>query len=175
MLLEGEDPSTLFAEDARHWVNIYAQLLEFKQRILERVTTAMPNLPPREGAEVAGDLQLITAETARVKSRLAFWQQRHWDLIGLDLNAQAQTMMYAGRRMYLTRREFQMLSFLAAHPNRYFTSSAIVGSAWHDSRLSPEQLRLYVSRLREKLTDLGPPCRIENKPGQGYGLIFTSL
>jgi DNA-binding response OmpR family regulator len=174
MLLEGEDPSTLFAEDARHWVNIYAQLLEFKQRILERIGTSMPSPPPGADAEVRKDIELITAEAARVEQRLAFWQQRHWELIGLDLNAQAQTMMYAGRKVYLTRREFQLLSFLATHPNRYFNPAAIVGSAWHDSRLSPEQLRLYVSRLREKLNELGPPCRIVNKPGQGYGLIFTT-
>src|ERR1700716_3301407 len=115
MLLEGEDPSTLFAEDARHWVNIYAQLLEFKQRILERVAKAMPSLPPGAEAEVGKDLELITAEAHGVERRLAFWQQRHWELIGLDLNAQTHTMMYAGRRVYLTRREFQLLSFLADH------------------------------------------------------------
>jgi hypothetical protein len=174
MLLEGEDPSTLFAEDARHWVTIYAQLLEFKQRILERVAGSMPSLPPGAESEVGKDLELITTEAVRVEHRLAFWRQRHWELIGLDLDTQAQTMMYAGRKVYLTKREFQLLSFLAAHPNRYFTPTAIVGSAWHDSRLSPEQLRLYVSRLREKLSELGPPCRIENKPAQGYGLIFAS-
>lgn len=173
MLLEGEDPATVFAEDARHWVNIYAQLLEFKQRILERVSTSLPELTPAARAEMAGDVEMISGEADRVERRLAFWQRRHWDLIGLDLNAQTHTMMHAGKKVYLTKREFQLLSFLAAHPNRYFTPAAIIGSAWHDSRLSPEQLRLYVSRLREKLSELGPPCRIENKPGQGYGLIFT--
>jgi DNA-binding response OmpR family regulator len=174
MLLEGEDPSTLFAEDARHWVNIYAQLLDFKQRILERIAAAMHDLPPQAAAAVERDVELIAAEARRVELRLAFWQQRHWELIGLDLNEDAHTLMYAGRKVYLTRREFQLLSFLADHPNRYFTAAAIVGSAWHDSRLSSEQLRLYVSRLREKLSDLGPPCRIDNKVGQGYGLIFTT-
>ena len=172
-LLEGEDPSTDFAEDARHWVNIYAQLLEFKQRILERVSSSLPELPHPARAEVARDLEMISAEAGRVERRLAFWQRRHWELIGLDLNAQTHSMMHAGRKVYLTRREFQLLSFLAAHPNRYFAPAAIIGSAWHDSRLSPEQLRLYVSRLREKLSELAPPCRIENKPGQGYGLIFA--
>jgi DNA-binding response OmpR family regulator len=174
MLLEGEDPSTLFAEDARHWVNIYAQLLDFKQRILERIAGATHDLPSEAAVEVERDVELITAEAGRVELRLAFWQQRHWELIGLDLNEDAHTLMYAGRKIYLTKREFQLLSFLADHPNRYYTAAAIVGSAWHDSRLSPEQLRLYVSRLREKLSDLGPPCRIDNKLGQGYGLIFTT-
>jgi DNA-binding response OmpR family regulator len=174
MLLEGEDPSTLFAEDARHWVNIYAQLLDFKRRILARVAAAMRDLPPEAAAEVEKDVELITAEVRRVEVRLAFWEQRHWELVGLDLNQDAHTLMYAGRKVYLTKREFQLLNFLAEHPNRYFTVSAIVGSAWHDSRLSSEQLRLYVSRLRDKLNDLGPPCRIDNKVGQGYGLFFAT-
>ena len=173
LLLEGEDPSTIFAEDARHWVSIYAQLLEFKQRLLQRVSVATEELPPQARAEVDRDLRIINAEALRVQRRLAFWQQRHWELIGLDLSEQDHSAMYAGKKVYLTKREFQLLSFLAAQPNRYLSPAAMVGGAWHDTRLSPEQLRLYISRLREKLGELGPPCRIENRPGKGYALTIA--
>jgi hypothetical protein len=174
LLLEVEDPATVFAEDARHWVNIYARLLEFKERVRERMTMAMSELPAQTCPEAHEELALLTDELARVQRRLAFWRQRHWELIGLDLCGEDHTVMYAGKRLYLTNREFQLLSFMAAHPNRYFSPTAMVGSAWHDSRLSPEQLRVYVSRLREKLASLDAPCRIDNRPGQGYGLVLAT-
>jgi DNA-binding response OmpR family regulator len=173
-LLEDEDPSTSFTEDARHWVTIYAQLVEFKRRLLDRVQSAMQGQGLERRAEMEREFELMKGELTRVESRLAFWQQRHWQMIGLDLDPEDHTVMYAGKKVHLTRREFQLLDFLASHPNRYFTSRAIVGSAWHDSRLSPEQLRLYVSRLREKLATLGPPCRIDNRPELGYGLRFDT-
>ena len=53
----------------------------------------------------------------------------------------------APMQVYLTKREYQLLRFLADHPTRYFAPATIVGSAKHDGRLSPEQLR----------TVLGPP------------------
>lgn len=175
LLLEGEDPSTSFAEDARHWVAIYAQLVEFKHRLLERVEAAMQEPGSAGKAEMERELELMRAELARMEGRLAFWREKHWQMIGLDLCPQDRTVMFAGKQIHLTKREFQLLDFLVRHPERYFPSRAIVASAWHDSRLSPEQLRLYISRVREKLSVLGPPCRIETRAAQGYGLHFDSL
>jgi hypothetical protein len=40
LALEGEDLKTSRWEDARHWMSIYADLLEFKRGILDRVRRA---------------------------------------------------------------------------------------------------------------------------------------
>src|ERR1700688_106042 len=44
--LEGEDLKTTHWEDARHWMSIYADLLEFKRGLLERVERDVANLRP---------------------------------------------------------------------------------------------------------------------------------
>src|SRR5512135_1909477 len=43
--MPGEDIKTTHWEDARHWMSIYADLLEFKRGILERVRRDIARLP----------------------------------------------------------------------------------------------------------------------------------
>src|ERR1051326_7696293 len=48
--LEGEDIGTTRWEDARHWMSIYADLLEFKRGLLSRVNRDLATLrPPAPG------------------------------------------------------------------------------------------------------------------------------
>ena len=76
--------------------------------------------------------------------------------------------------MTLTKREFQLLEFLLDHPHRYFTTAQILGQAWADPALFPEEVRNYVGRLRKILRDLEIPVDLVNKPGRGYSLVFRA-
>jgi DNA-binding response OmpR family regulator len=71
----------------------------------------------------------------------------------------------------LTKREFQLLQFLS-HPHSYFTTAQILGQAWADPALFPEEVRNYIRRLRKILVDLAIPVEIVNKPRRGYSLVF---
>jgi hypothetical protein len=44
--LDGEDIGTTRWEDARHWISIYADLLEFKRGILDRIERNLTKLAP---------------------------------------------------------------------------------------------------------------------------------
>ena len=171
-LLEGEDPSTVYADDARHWVTIYGELVAFKLGVQVRVRRALEQVPQEARSQAQGDLDLIEAQLRRARERLAFWYSRQWELIGLDIDRETRIVRHRGNEITLTGRELQLLQFLAAHPNRYFPVEALINEAWHDSRLVPEQLRLYVARLRRKLQKIGMPGQLDNKPGRGYGLFF---
>jgi hypothetical protein len=59
-------------------------------------------------------------------------------------------------------------------PHRYYTSSQIMGYAWSDAALFPEEVRNYVSRLRKILTRLEIPCDLVNRPGRGSSLTFRN-
>lgn len=173
LLLEGEDPSTVHADDARHWVNIYSELVAFNTGQRDRMRRELQEIPPEARTELEKELKLIDAQLDRVQDRLGFWYARHWDLIGLDIDWANRDLLHRGQRVSLTRRELQLLNFLARHPNRYFSVEALIHQAWHDRHLVPEQLRLYVARLRRKLGEIEAPCRLENRPGRGYGLFFA--
>ena len=50
----------------------------------------------------------------------------------------------------------------------------ILGQAWADSALFPEEVRNYARRLRKILAELEIPADLVNKPGRGYSLVFRA-
>jgi DNA-binding response OmpR family regulator len=170
--LEGENLDTKRWEDARHWISIYADLLEFKRGILARIKRDVANLRPPAQKAAATDLQIIDSQMQGYQVRLDLWYRRVWELQGLWVDPTGRVIRHQGREISLTKREFQLLQFLLDHPHRFFTTSQILGQAWADPALFPEEVRNYVRRLRKILDDLAIPADLVNKPGRGYSLIF---
>ena len=83
-------------------------------------------------------------------------------------------LRYQGKEVALTKREFQLLEFLLDHPHRFLTPSQILGQAWADHALFPEEVRNYVRRLRKILAELEIPADLVNKPRRGYSLVFRA-
>ena len=153
-------------------MSIYADLLEFKRGLLDRVRLDLAALKPiaQKAAEV--DLRIIDEQMQGYQKRLDLWYKRIWDLQGLWLDPTGRMIRHKGNDVSLTKREFQLLQFLLNHPHRYFTTTQILGQAWADPALFPEEVRNYIRRLRKILADLEIPVDIVNKPGRGYSLIF---
>jgi hypothetical protein len=172
--LEGEDIGTTHWEDARHWMSIYADLLEFKRGILARVERDLAGLPLPAQKAAATDLEIIEAQMHGYQGRLDLWYKRVWELQGLWLDPAGRMVRHQGREVALTKREFQLLQFLLDHPHRYFTTAQILGQAWADPALFPEEVRNYIRRLRKILVDLAIPVDLVNKPGRGYSLVFRT-
>ena len=57
--LGGEDLKTSHWEDARHWMSIYADLLEFKLGILDRVRRDVARLQPLARKAAEAHVQII--------------------------------------------------------------------------------------------------------------------
>ena len=81
-LLEGEDPSTAYIEDAAHWVTVYAEILLFKERLVDAAQGGMLQMTHpvarKEATEV--DLPVLLSERERLRRRLDFWQGRQREL-----------------------------------------------------------------------------------------------
>ncbi len=163
-LLPGEVPETRVLEDARQWVSIYRELVTFSERTLSRLRSA--------GGDA--DERVMETHLRRLQSRLDFWERRLWELAGLDLDTGRRELTYAGQRLTLTRREAELLAFLARRPGQFYSATQLVSLAWASPELSPEQLRTYVVRLRRHLAATGVPARLVSEPRRGYGLVFTA-
>jgi len=170
--LEGEHIETTHWEDARHWMSIYIDLLEFKRGLLDRISRDLAKLGPvaRRAAEV--DVTIIQSQMQGYQKRLDLWYRRVWDLHGLWLDPEGRLISYRSREARLTVREFQLLQFLLDHPHRYFTVDQILAQAWAEPGHFPEEVRNYVHRLRRVLAALEIPCDLVNRPARGYSLQF---
>ncbi len=137
--IEGEDIGTTHWKDARHWMSIYADLIEFKRAILARVARDLANLPPPAQKAAVEDVAIIEAQMLGYHKRLDPWYARVRELHGLWLDPDGRMLQYQGKEVALTKREFQLLEFLLDHPHRFFTPSHIVGQAWADQALFPRR------------------------------------
>ena len=170
--LEGEDIATSHWEDARHWLSIYADLLEFKRGILDRVQHDLSKLPPVARRAAQADLVIIESQMAGYQKRQELWRRRLSDLHGLSLDPEGRVIRYKDVEATLTEREFQLLRLFLDHPYRSFTVTQILGQAWTSPKLFPEHARSYVGRLPKVLAVLQIPCDIVSRPGHGYALEF---
>ncbi len=84
----------------------------------------------------------------------------------LKIDAQAREATLDGRRLELTRREFDLLSFLVQHPGRVHTREELLRKVWgYDYVGETRTVDVHVRRLRQKL---GPQHGIETVTGTGY-------
>jgi hypothetical protein len=81
--LEGEEIGTNHWEDARDWVSIYADLIEFRWGILDRVRRDLTKLEPGAQRAAEADLKIIERPIEGYQKRLEVWSRRAWDLNGL--------------------------------------------------------------------------------------------
>jgi DNA-binding response OmpR family regulator len=173
-LLEGEDPQTVFAHDARHWIAVYREMIDFKDQLLARVEGQLGRLPKAARSDVTdNDIGLIRNQLERYKRRIEFWYSRQWELEGLHVDLETRVITYRERSVRLTKRELELLTMLVSRSPQYMTARQLLVQAWHDSRLPEETLRTYIVRLRAKIAQLGIGAEIINLPRRGYALVFA--
>ena len=174
-MLEGENPDTTFAPDARHWIGVYRQMIDFKHELLGRLRKQVLTLPAAARADVTeNDIGLIETQLERYERRLSYWYASQWRLEGLQVDPDSRVVTYREKSTHLTRREFQILVTLASRSPSYISAQQLLIQAWHDSRLPEETLRTYIGRVRGKISELGLRAEILNQPRRGYALIFTN-
>jgi DNA-binding response OmpR family regulator len=68
-----------------------------------------------------------------------------------------------------TKREWEVLAYLLASPQSYFSAEEILAQTW-GTDASAEQLRSYVARMRQKLSPFKAWCQLVSEKGRGYSL-----
>ena len=90
----------------------------------------------------------------------------------LVVDASAREAFRDGEPLPLTGKEFDLLWFLASHPNRVFSRDQLMSGVWgYSAALDTGTVTVHVRRLREKLeADPSSPELIETVWGAGYRL-----
>ena len=74
--LPGEDPDRSDADDARHWVLVYDELLRFKCEAIDMAEKSAADFPEPAGTEIGMDVEVMRIQAERLRKRAEFWRRR---------------------------------------------------------------------------------------------------
>ena len=63
------------ARDVEHWIQVYVELCQFKETMLETLTEQRGTVSQAGRIEVAHDDMVLRSEYERLRRRLQYWQQ----------------------------------------------------------------------------------------------------
>lgn len=115
---------------------------------------------------------------ARVKAHLSRYDRlkgrgsstNELEIKGLRLNPDSRRAFVRDEEVTLTTKEFDLLYFLALHPNRVFSKDQLFERLWGiDSLGDAQTVTVHIRKLREKIEeDSANPLYIETLWGAGY-------
>ena len=74
-----------------------------------------------------------------------------------------------GKKLELTKNEYNILYFLCLHKNTIVSRDEIMDYLWESEEfIDDNTLNVNIKRLRTKLEELGLMDKIETRRGQGY-------
>jgi len=96
------------------------------------------------------------------------------ELGGLVFDAERRVVQRGTTEVAFTKREWQILAFFLASPNQYFRTEEILAQTW-GTDASAEQLRTYITRMRQKLTPFQTWSNLVTEKGRGYCLVLEGV
>jgi two-component system KDP operon response regulator KdpE len=85
------------------------------------------------------------------------------------INPESRLVRVAGKEVRLTPKEFDLLVFMARHPNKVLTHRVLLNAVWGgESVQQPEYLRVFINQLRKKIEPNETPRYILTDPWVGY-------
>lgn len=96
------------------------------------------------------------------------------DCNGFILNISDRTIESEGKKIELTKNEYNILRFLSSHRKEVVSRDDIMDFLWESEEfIDDNTLNVNVKRLRVKLEELGLKDKIETRRGQGYLLKWN--
>ncbi|MDA2913897.1 response regulator transcription factor [Acidobacteriia bacterium AH_259_A11_L15] len=88
----------------------------------------------------------------------------------LTIDPNTYSLLRGHQRIPLTKREFDLIHFLASHPNKVFSREKLLDAVWGtDGFVTPRSVDAYVRRLRRKIeADPARPLCLKTIRGAGY-------
>jgi DNA-binding response OmpR family regulator len=145
--------------------------LSGKQEILSKVQ--MLNSGADDYVTKPFSFDELTARISSMLRRPHTFRQNTLRIKDMDINFSAQTIKRNKKEIYLTRKEFSLLEFLANNKNVVVSRGQILESVW-DMSVDPfsNTIETHIMNLRKKLKDTKRTL-IASIPGRGYKLNLT--
>src|SRR5207249_4826413 len=85
------------------------------------------------------------------------------------IDPESRMVRVGGKEIHLTPKEFDLLVYMARHPNKVLTHRVLLNAVWGgESVQQPEYLRVFINQLRKKIEPGETPQYIVTDPWVGY-------
>lgn len=100
-------------------------------------------------------------------------RHQNYDFGRFQINEAAAELIVEGRYVPCPHLVFQLLLFLARHPNVVFTRAELYERVWEDTSIADDNtVMVHIHRLRERIEeDPSKPQYLVNVRGMGYKLV----
>ena len=118
---------------------------------------------------VTGELLARVRALTRRKGELV--DENRLDYNGLELAKNACSVVWQGNDVKLSLKEYQIMELLISNPHRILPKERIIEKIWgYESDVEYNNIEVYISFLRKKLTAISAPVQIKTARGIGYSL-----
>ncbi|WP_406191482.1 MULTISPECIES: response regulator transcription factor [unclassified Streptomyces] len=138
---------------------------------------------PFSGGQLVARLSAVLRRTAGAASSSAHHTDGAWRPPAVDLmqpvsvgdltvDPPARTVLLADRELRLTRREFDLLSFLAHHAGQVISKQQLLNEVWREPYVDDQTVDVHLSALRRKLGErASAPRYLQTVRGVGIKLM----
>ncbi len=119
-----------------------------------------------------GVAELMARVRAVLRQRAAKEDADIVDIGPVRINLARRVVTRSGEELHLSKKEWDLLEFLARSPDHVLTHKEILKEVWGPAHVDDTAyLRVYVNQLRQKLeADPAQPVLLVTEPGVGYRL-----
>ena len=118
---------------------------------------------------VTGELLARVRALTRRKGELV--DENRLDYNGLELAKNTCSVVWQGNDVKLSLKEYQIMELLFSNPHRILPKERIIEKIWgYESDVEYNNIEVYISFLRKKLTAISAPVQIKTARGIGYSL-----
>ena len=118
---------------------------------------------------VTGELLARVRALTRRKGEIV--DEHRLDYNGLELNKDTCSIIWQGNDVKLSLKEYQIMELLISNPHQILPKERIIEKIWgYESDVEYNNIEVYISFLRKKLSVISAPVQIKTARGIGYSL-----
>lgn len=115
--------------------------------------------------------ELLARLRALTRRRGELVDDNRLDYNGLELNKNTSSVIFNGSDVKLSLKEYQIMELLISNPKQILPKERIIEKIWgYESDVEYNNIEVYISFLRKKLSVISAPVQIKTARGIGYSL-----
>ena len=115
--------------------------------------------------------ELLARIRAMTRRKGEILDEGKMDFNGLQLNKNTCALSWQGSDVKLSLKEYQIMELLIANPRQILPKERIIEKIWgYESDVEYNNIEVYISFLRKKLSSISAPVQIKTARGIGYSL-----